>query len=73
MRKFTRSHSKHLHHLVAEVIDDLDRDAAARRPRERARRVGIEAGAFLRLEGPHIKYRIGEVSARALEHPSVRQ
>jgi hypothetical protein len=33
---------KHLHHLVAEVIDDLDRDAAASRPLERTRRVGIE-------------------------------
>src|SRR5690348_14162587 len=40
IRKFTALHPEHLHHLVAEVVDDLHRDPAAFRPLERARGVG---------------------------------
>ena len=36
------SYPEHLHHLVAEVVDDLDRDAAGRGPLEGARGVASE-------------------------------
>ena len=36
------SHPEHLHHLVAEVVDDLDGDAARLRAVERTRDVAVE-------------------------------
>src|SRR5436190_23319633 len=44
MRKSMRLHLEDLHDLVAEVVDDLHRDAAGLRLLEGPRRVAVEGG-----------------------------